>query len=104
MSTRGVLMGVAAIGACPISIAYFFTADHSRLTWGTPGAHNIQDRFKVFDQMARDTRPVQAAQHELELYAKKQTSNRGKIGQAVRYENLADGTIGGLPGAHPDAA
>ncbi|KAK4497761.1 hypothetical protein PRZ48_010414 [Zasmidium cellare] len=51
------LKGLALLGgfaSLPLTIAYIFTADHSRMTFGTPAAGSVAKCFSNFDEKAKD--------------------------------------------------
>ncbi|KXS95204.1 hypothetical protein AC578_6929 [Pseudocercospora eumusae] len=52
-----------SLGACPFGIAYILTADHSTIPFHTLASKNIEARFKVFDDRARDSLPVDERRH-----------------------------------------
>ncbi|KAF7187087.1 hypothetical protein HII31_11564 [Pseudocercospora fuligena] len=57
------LMGIGAIAACPLGVAYILTADHSTIPLKTIASSNIENRFKVFDDRAKDSLPAAERRH-----------------------------------------
>jgi hypothetical protein len=62
----------------------------------------VAKRFANFDAHAYDSgRYVSKEDSEKKLRKAHETARWARISQAARAENLADGSVGGLPGANP---
>ncbi|SMQ51407.1 unnamed protein product [Zymoseptoria tritici ST99CH_3D7] len=51
------LLTLTGLAALPVSIVYMVTADHRTFTHGTIASNNVAQRFRLFEQRAKDSAP-----------------------------------------------
>ncbi|KJX92408.1 hypothetical protein TI39_contig5855g00009 [Zymoseptoria brevis] len=51
------LLTLTGLAALPVSIVYMVTADYRTFTHGTIASNNVAQRFRLFEQRAKDSMP-----------------------------------------------